>query len=201
MRDAMTDDRIERSHRHSYIGEFANSNFVYAMQYERAFEILYLSNESVDRIALPMLYSLRHYIEVILKYNIDYFHEYSGSNSMVNKTEHKLVPLANAFKEHWTIVVKKFSLTVAYDEKYFSELFKLIDKLNNLDKYSTSFRYSHDKNNQRQFDRLKTIDIRALKTLLDDVKPLLLHSIDVFDDKTGLMHGKTTKKKILEGMT
>ena len=85
----MNANHIERVRRYSHIGTSSNDNYVYGMPYKRAFEVLYSSKQSVDTIVLPMLYTLRHYIELMLKYNVEYFHEFSNSKNMVEKQEHK----------------------------------------------------------------------------------------------------------------
>ena len=193
----MKNTRWEQSRRYSRIGMSSDNNFVYAMQYYTSFEILYDSNAAVDTIALPLLYTMRHYLELIMKYNIEYFHEFSGSNNMVGKAIHTLSSLHNAFKEHWLLVKRRFNIKT-YDTKLLSSLSELIDKLNEVDSYAVSFRYSHNKNKDKNFSWLDAINIYELKILLDDARILLNHSIDVFDDETGLMHGKVTKQQLLQ---
>lgn len=184
----MNNERVEKARRYSHVGMFSGNNFAYAMQYELAFETLYDSNNSVDLIALPMLFSLRHYLELILKYNIDYFSEFSGSSSMVENKKHKIEPLSNAFRQHWTLVKTKFNISVN-DRQYFKNLKDMVVSMKLMDEYAMSFRYSNDIKGIKHFDWLKTIDIHSLKKQLDSVKPLLNHSIDLFDEKTGLMYG------------
>jgi len=185
--------RIEQSRRYSHIGMSSDSNYTYAMQYKKSFNILYDANEAVDTIALPMLYSLRHYLELILKANIEYFYEFSELDDMVNTQEHKLFPLAHAFEKHWKKVILKFNIDID-DLEYFKNLYKLLEIINLLDKNSMGFRYAYSKKTEnidakKHFEWMKQIDIFAIKNLFDKVTPLLNHSIDVFDDKTGLMHG------------
>ncbi len=196
----MNYQRVEQSRRYSHIGMSSDSNYVYAMQYEKSFNILYNSNEAIDTIALPMLYSLRHYLELILKANIEYFHEFSTLDDMVNSQEHKLFPLAHAFEKHWKKVIDKFNINID-DLEYFKNLHKLLEIINLLDKNSMGFRYAYSKKTEhndakKHFEWMKQIDVFKIKNLLDKVAPLLNHSIDVFDDKTGLMHG-LTKAEIL----
>lgn len=81
----MNSERVEMSRRYSHIGMSSHSNSTYTIQYLNAFRVLYDSKEPVDVIALPMLYCLRHYLELALKENIKYFSEFSGSKSMVNR--------------------------------------------------------------------------------------------------------------------
>jgi len=73
----MNNYRREQTRRYSHIGMSSESNRIYAFQYQRAYEILYESTDAVDTIALPMLYSMRHYLELSLKSNVNYFSQYS----------------------------------------------------------------------------------------------------------------------------
>ena len=177
----MNIDKVEQSKRFSHVGMHSNTNDTYAMQYKEAFDILYESSKSVDTIALPMMFLLRHCIELILKSNIMYFSEFSESKSMLKniKSEHKLKSLANAFQEHWNLVVKKYKLKI--DDKKYTESFKIfIELMDQLDKYSMSFRYSHDKGDEKHFDWDETLDIYSIKKSLDNVLPFIQHSYDVF---------------------
>lgn len=172
---------------------FSDSSLAYSMQYKEAFETLYLSNRAVDTIALPMMYLLRHCIELALKFNIEYFHDYSG---LEFKYEHKLNPLAKGFEECWSSVKQKYTIECE-DKLYFDNLKILIDKLNYLDEKSTALRYSHDKAS-KSIERSEKIDIFEMKNIFEGICPLLYNTVDVFDDKTGLMHGTTSKKELLD---
>ncbi len=181
----------------SHIGMHSNDNFVYATQYEKAFKVLYNSKEAIDTIALPLLYLLRHYIELSLKANIEYLSEFSGSKAKVKDTEHILQPLANAFREHWTIVVKKYSIKETESKDYFLVLYELVSILEEFDQSSMSFRYSHDTDTNKHFEWMTTIDISNIVKLYDKARILLNFSIDLFDDQAGIMYG-ISKEKVLE---
>lgn len=180
----MNIDKVEQSKRFSHVGMHSNTNDTYAIQYKEAFDTLYESSKSVDTIALPMMFLMRHYLELILKSNIMYFSEFSESKSMLKniKSEHKLKSLANAFQEHWNLVVKKYKLKI--DDKKYIESFKtFIELMDQLDKYSMSFRYSHDKDDEKHFEWGETLDIYSIKKSLDNVLPFIQHSSDVFYDQ------------------
>jgi len=98
------------------------------------------------------------------------------------KSEHKLKPLANAFQEHWNLVVKKYKLKID-DTKYIESFKVFIQLMDQLDKYSMSFRYSHDKDDEKHFEWGETLDIYSIKRSLDDVLPFIQHSSDVFYDQ------------------
>ncbi len=177
-------DKIEQSKRFSHVGMHSNTNDTYAMQYKEAFDTLYESAKPIDAIALPMMFLLRHYLELILKSNIMYFSEYSESKSMLKniKSEHKLKSLANAFQEHWNIVVKKYKLNID-DTRYIQSFEVLIKLMDQLDKYSMSFRYSHNKDDDKHFEWGDTLDIYTIKKSLDEVLPFIQYSADVFYDQ------------------
>jgi hypothetical protein len=180
----MNIDKVEQSKRFSHVGMHSNTNDTYAMQYKEAFDTLYESSKSVDTIALPMMFLMRHYLELILKSNIMYFSEFSESKSMLKniKSEHKLKSLANAFQEHWNLVVKKYKLKIG-DKKYIESFKTFIELMDQLDKYSMSFRYSHDKDDEKHFEWGETLDIYSIKKSLDNVLPFIQHSSDVFYDQ------------------
>ena len=195
----MNDTLREKSRRYSHMGMSSGCNFTYASQYQNAYEILYESDTAVDRIALPMLYSMRHYLELVLKYNVEYFHEFSGSKAMVGKSVHTLTKLSVAFDEHWGLVKQRFNITVD-DKGLISDFSKLIEELDEIDNFAISFRYSHDREKNKNFEWSDTIDIHALNKLFESSKILLNHSIDLFDDTTGLMHGTVTKEEVLRSI-
>ena len=177
-------EKLEQSKRFSHVGIHSNTNDTYAMQYKEAFDTLYESSKPVDTIALPMIFLMRHYLELILKSNIIYFSKFSESNSILKniKSEHKLKSLANAFQEHWNLVVKKYTLKI--DDKEYVKNFKIfIELMDELDKYSMSFRYSHDKGGDKHFKWEDTLDIYTIKKSLDEVLPFVQYSADVFYDQ------------------
>lgn len=175
----------------------SHSNSTYALQYLEAFRVLYDSKEPVDTIALPMLYCLRHYLELALKVNIKYFSEYSGSRRVLKNLNgtHKISDLADAFIEHWTEVKRKSQLKVN-DSVYLEDFNSLIEKLKGLDDAAFSFRFSHDRKENKNFKLLDKVDIERLKRLLKNASILLNDSITVFEDESGLMHD-LSKEQVL----
>lgn len=182
----MNNDRLEEVKRYSHIGMHSTSNLVYAMQYKEAFDALYESDKPVDTIALPMMFLMRHYLELILKYNIMYFDKFSDTNYLTGSLNsiHNLEKLADGFKQHWNSVVTKHNLS-ADGSEYFSNFQDLINLIHHLDGFSMSFRYSHDKNGDKNFEHTKTLNIKEIKGLLEKVVPLLDYSMDVFYHEIG----------------
>lgn len=186
----MNKERWEQSRRYSHIGQVSHSNFAYAFQYSEAFELLYKSNVPVDTIVHPLMFTIRHYLELILKANIEYFGKFSGSDCLMQKLAetHEITKLANGFKEHWILAKKRVGLKID-DSLYFKNFDKLIDLVKKLDDKSFSFRFASDKHGNKSFEWIDKIDIYEIKQLYEQAKILLNHSVDVFDDHTGIMHG------------
>ena len=63
-----------------------------------------------------------------------------------------------------------------------------------------SSRYSHNnkKNAQKHLDWMLQINFDEIKLLLEKLQPLLVNSIDVFEDKIGLMHGNNKENVLKE---
>lgn len=192
----MSNERWEKARRYSHIGMHSNNNYVYASQYATAFEILYKSDTPVDVIALPLLYNLRHYVELILKYNIQYLYDFSGSKRVLKKVNHKLMPLLDLFKDYWRLVKRRYNIQVN-DTDLMSDLEELIKKIDKIDENAMSFRYSHDRKDAKLFEWQDKIDVYELYSLYERAKIMLNHTIDVFDDSTGLMDSSVTKKQLL----
>ncbi|HHX8542397.1 TPA: hypothetical protein ACVO3M_004627 [Vibrio diabolicus] len=193
----------EKARRFSHVGMSSSNNFTYAFQYLSAYEVLYKSNEPVDTIALPMLYVMRHYLELALKYNITYLHEFSGSMNMVGNSgnsSHSLSKLSNAFHDHWVNTKTKYNINVD-DRELVSDFSELIQKLEDIDQFAISFRFSHNREQEKNFEWSDTIDIHALNKLFENAKILLNHTIDVFEDCTGLMDESVTKEELLSVQT
>lgn len=192
----MNNERWEKARRYSHIGIHSNNNYVYGSQYATAFEVLYKSNTPVDTIALPLLYNLRHYLELMLKYNIQYLEEFSSSKRKLVKINHKLMPLLDLFEHYWEQVKLRYCIQTN-DVELTSSLNELVKKLDKVDENAMSFRYSHDRKDLKLFEWKDKVDIYELYNLYERAKIMLNYTVDVFDDSTGLMHGEVTKKELL----
>ncbi len=175
----------------SYIGFTPQRNASYAVQYQEAFEFLFNNRENAKKesklIDLPLLYLLRHYLELSFKYNIEYFKCYSGKPDYLTKLNggtHKIDFLYEAFKLHFDESLKK--VTVEKDLKtqidnYFVELKKLVHTLSKLDNDGVSFRYSDDKNGTENIATEQKIDlIEEVGKPYKNSKDLLDYSINVY---------------------
>ena len=159
-----------------------NSLFKYAYQYQEAFEILVKKHKGGSHLILPILFTLRHYLELILKANIKHLSQFSNSKSMLNKihSEHKLTSLSNSFLEHYKLSKKELGYT--QDDSEYITRFKLLSNFfERIDNMSYTFRYPTDKNGNSTID----IDYVDIDFLADDYKKtiiLLEYLTDFFPD-------------------
>ena len=180
----------------SYIGFTPQKNASYAVQYQEAFEFMFNNRKNAKKesklVDLPLLYLLRHYLELSFKYNIEYFKNYSGKSDYLTKLNdtHKIDFLYEAFKLHFDESFKK--VTVEKDLRiqindYFVELRKLVDTLSKLDNDGVSFKYSDDKNGVENIDSEQKIDlIEEIAKPYKNSKDLLDYSINVYKDILGI---------------
>ncbi len=156
-----------------------------ARQYQNAYKVLLSSTLAIDTIAMPILYLIRHYLELLLKINIEYFSNYSNSNCYLTKSTdtHELKKLNEAFFHHYNRAVENIVLNISDEEidNVKNALSNIIDRLDDIDKSSQSFRYVYDKKKKRQFEKSQYIDFHELIALLEEGEKILLYSIDIFE--------------------
>ena len=177
---------------YSYL-EFSSQNTAsYAVQYANAFETLFkqrqgLLGNTTKTSDLPMLFLLRHYLEISLKNNIEYFRKFSELSDKLNlNVEHNLMELNNIFIMHilntstlWNIDTNLMTQI----NRYIYNLEKLINLISKVDPKSFSFRYSHsNKNNNKNIPVGLILDLYTIGKLYKDSKDILDYSIDIFQD-------------------
>jgi len=124
------------------------------IEYLNVVDIIY-KNSTPDKISAPLLYLIRHSIEIGLKSIILYLCDKSDSNSMCTEEKlngHGLSRLYNCFNEHWQSMIKIHDLTnqgktlkdiINDTTKYYKELKELIEFFDKYDEASTLFRYGN----------------------------------------------------------
>ncbi|WP_143103989.1 hypothetical protein [Thermoflavifilum thermophilum] len=170
-----------------------SSFWSYLESYKSAFEVLmdkvYQSGFHVDTLAIPILFIVRHCMELGFKANIRYFIKYSEKNDFKEARTHNLEKLYVAFKQHILDTIKnlkdKYRIEVEKTDieelnKYFDEVNKLINTFYLLDKNSYGFRYPFVKKNNILIDDKETINLLDVKDLFEKSMLLLTHTADVF---------------------
>lgn len=180
----------KRWHFEAQIG-FHVSYGSYLGAYQRAVDILFLEikarNCPVNTISYPLLFLVRHSLEIGYKLNINYLSRYSGLDDKVNWDKHNLIELHQAFKTHFMAVVKELDVdqyVVDDFNSYYSEVEKLTRTFNDLDRGSYSFRYPVDKKQKEVFKHEDTINLLDVKDLYDKALILLFHTADVLSGAT-----------------
>lgn len=154
--------------------------------------------DNINLIAHPILYLMRHSIELGLKENIRYLDKYSKLGLRNFKT-HSISDLFIEFEKHYMKIANdlnfKEELSSEYD-KYADGLRKLILKLGADD---SSFRYIHSTEGSGIFNHDETINIYELKQEFDKTRILLTHIADVISPYTDyvdyIKQDKTIKSK------
>ena len=184
----MTDPK--RWHFEAQIG-YSVSYWSYLSTYERAIDVLFSEvkerNLPVNAISYPLLFLIRHSLELGYKLNINYLSRYSELEEKVNWNQHHLIELHQAFKTHFMAVVKKLSLgqeDIDEFDSYYLEVERLTNTLNVLDRGSYSFRHPVDTKQERVFRDDDTINLMDVKELHSKAMVLLFHTADVLSDAT-----------------
>ena len=166
---------------------FAYTDFNLVGQYNNAIDILFnkILDESlaVDLIAHPILYLMRHSIELALKENIKYLTKYSGVNPSYLRS-HSVEDLCKEFEKHFL----KISSTLNFDNKiinefenYYSDLKILVEDLGS---DFSSFRYVHSRQGEKVFGNNEIVRVDELKKKYDSSMELLIYTSDVISPYT-----------------
>lgn len=171
----------------AYIGHtYSNMNLV--GQYENAIDIL-INNiidekERVDLIAHPLLYLMRHSIELALKDNIKFLNKYSNLGLGEIKKTHSIKFLFEEFERHYYEIANNLNFETKLETKYNQftiELKKLIQSLGN---DWSSFRYVNSTSEKKIFSHTEILNIYDLKTQFDSSIFFLSRIIDVISPFT-----------------
>src|SRR5690554_1872008 len=180
----LTDRELDRLN--AYIGHsYSDMNLV--GQYENAVDILInqITKEKhrIDTVAHPLLYLMRHSIELGLKENIKYLKKYSKLHLSKSKT-HSVSNLFSEFEKHYNKIAIESNfeteLKVEYN-KYTSDLKGIIKDLG---EDASSFRYIYSTDEKKVFDSTETINIYELKKKYDNSLVFITHITDVISPYT-----------------
>lgn len=164
----------------------------YFGQYERVANYLLESVETgehpINTICHPLLFLLRHSLELGYKANILELEKISGLPSQLQlrgRRAHKLDELHRDFERHFFKVVEIYGMddaVLAEFHNYNSKLKELREIFQKLDEYSYSFRYPVDPDKEVNFEFTERLDVLAVKELYEEAMILLSHTIDVLGE-------------------
>ncbi|MCK6692776.1 MAG: hypothetical protein L6Q97_11815, partial [Thermoanaerobaculia bacterium] len=181
--------KVEMDRLQAYVGHsHADMNLV--GQYENAVDILINKivedKIRVDLIAHPLLYLMRHSIELALKENIKYLNKYSGLGLGKIKT-HSIVELFDEFERHYNKIANnlgfKKDLESEY-EKYAKILRELIQKLGS---DWSSFRYVYSTTGNKIFNHSEILNVYKLKEKFDASQVFLTYTADAISPYTNFV--------------
>ena len=169
-------------------------------QYKSMVDFIYEKYPSTNRrfeiIAIPLLFTISHAIELGLKENIKYLKKYSQSNLLTAfqnwillVKSHDLKGLSKEFKSQFNKTCKKLKVEKSIKLEFknlFKELEKLIDLL---ERGAETFRYANKLDNKGEFVKTsinfeKKIDFYEIEKAFKEVDKLLTHSADVISHYT-----------------
>ncbi|MFT3742294.1 MAG: hypothetical protein QM752_06475 [Gammaproteobacteria bacterium] len=164
--------------------------------YDQAFcSLLWLIEEKTIRVqpfALPLLFIMRHTLELGFKAAISWFSQYSEENDGIPTLEntHKLNDLFNCFKIHIKGAIKeaegrgiKFNPAIIKEfDSLCENANELLNTLKPFDEESLGFRYHRGKDKELFFKCDDTLNLLDLLTLYDETRKLLYYSEAVFEN-------------------
>jgi len=170
----------------AYVGDsYSDMNLV--GQYENAIDILVNhtieKKDRVDLIAHPLLYLMRHTIELALKENIKYLNTYSKLGTGKLKT-HSIHDLFIEFDKHYNKIASDLGFKAELEDEYNRYTDDLKELIQNLGADQVSFRYVESANGSKVFNNTEILDTYDLKEKFDSSMKLLTHTADVISPYT-----------------
>lgn len=170
----------------AYLGHsYSDMNLV--GQYENALDILInqiiKEKHRVDTIAHPLLYLMRHSIELGLKENIKYLKKYSKLPFSKSKT-HTLSDLFTEFEKHYIKIATENNFETELKEEYNKYTSDLKDVIKTLGEEASSFRYIYATDGKKAFANSETINIYELKKKYDNSLVFITHTADAISPYT-----------------
>jgi len=168
----------------AHIGQKINEMSI-LIQYKRAINILIEklqeTKTNVDIIDFPLLYMMRHSLELGFKFNIRFLTKYNNKEIKDKLLcSHNLEILFNEFKELVMLINSKF------DDDLKSQISKFLDSTSKLildlgPTEASAFRYLENKNGH-VFGAKEKRNVREIKELYDEVLIMLVNTFDVISD-------------------
>lgn len=175
----------------SYLG-YNKSWWNYYSQYKNIIDEMVSKIEQdtpIDTVSLPLLFLIRHSLEIALKANILSLEEVNVDVEKIKlggRDSHKIKILFKKFKEHINAINKKITISVEV-KKQIDEFFKisvpLETILHSLDEGSFSFRYPVDTNGKYIFNWDVRINISEIIDIYYSIQKYLLFTQAVLQEE------------------
>ncbi|MCA9385438.1 hypothetical protein KC717_02195 [Candidatus Dojkabacteria bacterium] len=143
-----------------------------------------LKRRSIDILAYPFLFLIRHTIELGLKANIHLLANYSEQDYGVGKSIHKLKYLQDAMMKHFEYLSKTEPKDDTIYKGFHTEnekLSVLIDYFENIDLMSMSFRYPMDRQGNKSLLYQERINLLKIKDQFNEAVNILDRTRDVLE--------------------
>lgn len=172
---------LHEGHFTAHVGLYPKFNVCMSF-YQDAVDKLYREvsegNETADRIAMPLLFMMRHAMELGYKYTITKICEFNGTTYDAKKDLHFLKKLHKRLKEEFDTLWQNGGVSEnkksGFDEYY--EITKdAMEWFDKIDPKGENFRYPN-------FDRYAKINLLEVKNKFDEAMTLLTVTVDVITD-------------------
>ena len=175
----------------SYLG-YNRSWWSYYAQYKNIIDEIVNNVEKdtpIDTVALPLLFLIRHSLELSLKANILKLEE---ANLDVGKIElsgtkyHSLALLYDKVVEHLNKVKKNFRISKEISSQidaYLQKISPMVDKLQKLDRGSCSFRYPVDADGNYYFSWDARENLSEIIDAFYSIQPFLVFTENVLNEE------------------
>jgi hypothetical protein len=178
--------RIELDKLQAYIG-YSHSDMNLVGQYGNAVDILVNhiieKGNQIDLIAHPLLYLMRHSIELALKVNIQYLNKYSKLGIGKIKT-HSIDALFVEFERHYNKIAIELDFKKELNDEYQKHAIELRELIQKLGTDWSSFRYVYSQKGNKVFKDSEILNIYEVKRKFDTSRIFLIHVSDVISPFT-----------------
>jgi hypothetical protein len=166
------------------VGKYLNLS-AYLYGYERAVELLYGSvarnNEPQDLIAKPLLFLMRHSLELGYKFTLDEICKLDGKRYNPKEDGHSLTRMHKKIRPLFESACKSHGINGSGFDEHYENTRIAMEIFERLDKASVSFRYPELGPGQSVFEEGETVNLLQLKNCYDEAMILLRHTADVIE--------------------
>lgn len=207
----MTAEFIDPENKHvryqftAYVGH-VHSEMSVLRQYEAAINIIVRNLKEtgtrLDVVSYPVLYMMRHSLEIGYKTNLFHLKKYSGREISKKILEsHDLSKLHSEFKEHFDAISSKLSFDkelVLQFYEYYDPTTELVQILKPTE--ASAFRYVTDVKGKSIFSGTDTMDVGMIKGRYDNAITMLSHTADIISTYTDYIDLTTELPDFKNGM-